>query len=701
MSSTSSRRVLLLVLATAAVLIVTAVPVDAATGLAHPVVAQASFVGGIFSGIGHAVLGAFQWTIGLASKFILVTLSAFVRMLIPRSWAKEAISVFQWIVAIPDFAGAVITPGGGHSYGFAGVNTLRSLFEWIGIALLPLTLVAATGRAVIGHGDQVAAPIARVIGLAFALVFYTFAWAQGAALVNQLTHLVLSPAPVIDGIHQLMAYATEGVVLGGWQLIDLGLMATLAGELLALIAFKVVVILVGALLYVIGPVMIGLVPTESGAVLARAWISSVITLLALPVAWATLFAVGAVLIGDASTAGPLIAGNTQAGQLLGGVIVAVAGAATLWLCLRAAREAGGLLRVQLGGMLSTARSATGHSTRPTASTRAERGAESVRAFQGRVRDASSAALAAGGPTGQRASAVAGGAAGLGRRGLILGGAQTAGSVLRAAGRPGGSSPAPPTEATPHPSATAAIAAGATGPSSQPTHRLGRAGAVASRMARAGTASWHDTRAPGKTASARAPHSGSPVTGRRSAAPASHPASPGNRATPDQASDRATRTPGPTGEKRATPSQTQPARVAHSDTTAGRATSSTSPPAKPSPRPPGTPSRSTSTNARRFTEPPLNSGQPNGRGGAPPRPGNPPTPERDRRPPAAAPSPTRPGGRTAHPGRRPSTPPSAPARPPTPARRTGPAEKPTPPPPPTPPRPTSPAAPATPSPGDDA
>ena len=102
----------------------------------------------VFSTIGGAVLGAFSWTISLASKFILVTLGALVRMLIPRSWAKDAVQVFQWIVAVPDYAGTITSPGGAHVYGFAGVNDLRQLFQWLGIGLLPLTLVYATSRAI-------------------------------------------------------------------------------------------------------------------------------------------------------------------------------------------------------------------------------------------------------------------------------------------------------------------------------------------------------------------------------------------------------------------------------------------------------------------------------------------------------------------------------------------------------------------------
>ena len=149
-----------------------------------------------------------------------------------------------------------------------------------------------------------------------------------------------------------MLYAVDGVALGGWQLVDLGLMALVAIELLSLIFLKVVIILLGALLYATGPITIGLVATESGAAIARAWASAVVMLLALPVAWATLFAVGALLVGDAGTAGPLIAGQSSIGSLLGGVLLAVAGAASLWMCLRVAREAMGLLRMQLGGLLA-------------------------------------------------------------------------------------------------------------------------------------------------------------------------------------------------------------------------------------------------------------------------------------------------------------------------------------------------------------
>jgi hypothetical protein len=446
----------------------------AAAASAHVPLAGAS----IFGSIAHAVLGAFSWTIGLASRFILTTIGALVRMLIPRSWASEGIRIMEWIVAVPNYAGTVTTPAGGTVYGFGGINALRDLFTWIGVGLLPLTLLYGTTRAMLGERGPVAVPLVRVVGIAGVLVSYPYWWTQAAAMTDTVTHLVLGLPRVADGLHQLMLYAVDGVALGGWQLVDLALMALVAVELLSLIFLKVVIILLGALLYASGPVTIGLVATESGAAIARAWVSAVALLMALPVVWALLFAVGALLVGDAGTAGPLIAGNSAVGSLLGGVLLAVAGAASLWLCLRAAREAMGLLRMQLGGLLALSHRTPSSSTNGVGVSRSS-SVSSLRRFGARV------AQAAGGAAGELAAAGVGGAAVVrggraigyvGRRGVV--------GTAAAGGRAGAVMVAP-------------RAAALVGRS--------RAGAVAVRMAKAGTAGWYTSQngRPGPRAGGRA------------------------------------------------------------------------------------------------------------------------------------------------------------------------------------------------------
>ena len=266
---------------------------------------------------GGLVLGGLTWTVGVAGKFILNTLGGLIRLLIPASWAKDGLQVMHWVVAVPDYAGTITTPGGHVTYGFAGINALRDLFMWVGAALLPLTLVYATSRAALGAGHHVAAPVVRVLALAAVLVSYPWWWSQAAAAVNQITQFVLALPPVSHGIYKLMQYAVGGVALGGWQLIDLFLMGAIGFALLGLIFLKVVIVLLGALLYAIGPLMIALVPTDGGIVIARAWASAALALLMLPLAWSTILAVGALLINDSSTAGPLIAGQGSIASLLG------------------------------------------------------------------------------------------------------------------------------------------------------------------------------------------------------------------------------------------------------------------------------------------------------------------------------------------------------------------------------------------------
>ena len=466
-----------LALASLGVLLLSPAPAYAAGGHVPLVIAGipvlstlGGLAGDVFSGIGHAVLGAFTWTIGLATKFILTTIAALVKMLIPHSWVHKGLQIMQWIVAVPDYAGKVTGPGGGHVYGFAGINALRDVFTWLGVAIAPLTLVYATSRAMIGEGDPVGIPVLRMVAVTAVIVSYPYWWAQAAALADQITNTILSVPDVSRGLYKLMDYAVDGVALGGWQLIDLGLMGAIGLELIGLIFLKVVVILLGALLYATGPVTIGLVPTRAGSALARAWASAAVALLLLGIAWATLFAVGALLIGDAGSAGPLIAGNSALGSLAGGLLLAVAGLASLWLCLKAAREVAILLRLQLSGLLVLGGQRARGSAMPTANAQRTTG-RSLREYGSRVARAAGAAggeLALAG-AGSGAFARAGRAAGyVGRRGLI--------GTAAAAGR--------------------TAAAGAT-PAVGAVFARSRLGAVAVRMARAGTASWQATpRKPG-------------------------------------------------------------------------------------------------------------------------------------------------------------------------------------------------------------
>jgi hypothetical protein len=448
-----------------ATILLLVVPAPAYAAGGHLPLVSAGILGSIFGTIGHAVLGAFSWTIGLASKFVLTTLAALVKLLIPHSWINQGLQIMEWIVAVPNYAGKITGPGGGQQYGFAGINALRDLFMWLGVAIVPLSLTYATSRAMIGEYEPVGIPVLRVVAVAVVIASYPYWWSQAAALTDQITHAILTLPDVAQGLDKLMQYAVDGVALGGWQLIDLGLMGAIGVELLGLIFLKVVVILLGALLYATGPLMIGLVPTRAGGAILRAWGSAVTLLFALGIGWATLFAVGALLINDAGTAGPLIAGNSTFGSLVGGLLLAVAGLASLWLCLKATKEASGLLRLQVAGLLALGHSHGSGSSAATR-TRSQTTGRSLRDYGSRLARATTAAGGelAGALPGGTALATAGRTAGyVGRRGLV--------GTAAAGARHGAKQAAVPT-------------ASLVGRS--------RAGAVAVRMARAGTANWRST-----------------------------------------------------------------------------------------------------------------------------------------------------------------------------------------------------------------
>ena len=77
-----------------------------------------------------------------------------------------------------------------------------------------------------------------VVGVAALLISYPYWWTQAGAMTDTVTHLVLALPRVSDGLHRLMLYAVDGVALGGWQLVDLALMA-LIGEKIRKRAFPV------------------------------------------------------------------------------------------------------------------------------------------------------------------------------------------------------------------------------------------------------------------------------------------------------------------------------------------------------------------------------------------------------------------------------------------------------------------------------
>jgi len=421
---------------------------------------------GIGGALKSVLVGGFEWTTEVAGKFVVNTLAGLVDLLIPDSWATQGLSVMQWVVAIPNYAAHVAGPGGGD-YAFAGINDLRDLFVWIGIAMLPLTLTYASTRAIFGLGDNVAMPIVRTLAIGVVLISYTWLWAQVAAICNQITKAILGVATVAAGINKMFEFLVGGgALIGALPLIGLVVVGAAGAALLAMIFLKVLMILVGAIVYVTGPLMIGIAPTERGAAAARAWLTLALGLVVLPILWATVFAIAALLMNDSTGAGSVIGTSSDLGTLLGGLVLGLAAIAGFYLNLKLTKFAAALLGGQIAGMLALAggRGSSASAGRGGGAPASAR--DALSSFGSKVGGAARGAGAALGGSGRAGAMLAGAGGGAGA--LARGGLLGAGGGLAKRG----------------------VGAAAASPVGQ---ALGgtKAGALATRMARGGRSGWQN------------------------------------------------------------------------------------------------------------------------------------------------------------------------------------------------------------------
>jgi len=168
--------------------------------------------------------------------------------------------------------------------------------------------------------------------------------------------------------------------------------------------------------------MIGVAPTERGAAAARAWLTLAIGLFVLPILWATVFAIAALLMNDSSGASAIIGTNSDLGQLLGGLVLGLAAIAGFWLNLKLTKFAAAILGGQVAGMLALATSG-GHGASSGASARAgpSSAREALSTFANRVGGAArgaTAPLASSGRVGSMLASAGGGAGALARGGLL-------------------------------------------------------------------------------------------------------------------------------------------------------------------------------------------------------------------------------------------------------------------------------------------
>jgi hypothetical protein len=394
-----------------------------------------------FSWVKDQVLGGLEWGVDQAGGFVTNLLAGIADALIPDWLAREALGLVGWMVAIPNYA-AEGTNGG---YAFAGLNSLRGTLTWVGVTLVPLTLTLAIGRATLGLGsDHPVAPLTRALSAVALVLLYPFVWAQIAGGANHLTRAVLRIPAVESGLNEQFEFMVGGGALKGAPFLG-ALMLLVAGALLvATLVLKLMILVAGAVLYVTGVLMPGIAATERGQAVAQAWITATVGLMAIPVIWTVVFAVGALLMHDADTAARAVAGSGRFRELIGGLMLAVGSIAASAVALKIATTLGGVIAGQVTGALALVGSRDGGQR--TALRAAASGAGTKLAafgtrlggamrqvagdnLVGRTRTGALAALAGGGAV---ASGGLIGAAGLGGRRTLAAGARAARRVAHRA-----------------------------------------------------------------------------------------------------------------------------------------------------------------------------------------------------------------------------------------------------------------------------
>ncbi len=396
-----------------------------------------------FGWVKDQVLGGLEWGVDQAAGFVTNLLAGIADALIPDWLAKEALAFTAWIVSVPNYAAAGDGAGG---FAFGGINSLRGVLTWVGVTLIPLTLTVALGRSTLGVGqDHPIAPFTRALTAIALVLIYPFAWAQLATGANQLTRAILRIPAVERGLNEQFEFIVGAGALRGVPMLGALMLLIAAALLVALVVLKLMILVAGALLYVTGVLMPGIAATERGHALGQAWITATVGLLAIPVVWTVVFAVGALLMNDADTAAGAVAGSGKLQELIGGLMLAVGSIAATGVALKIGMALASMVLSQVGGALALAGSRTASGGQQTA-TRSVGGATAKLAafgdrlggglrqtagshLSGRTRTGALAALGAGGTLAR--SGLLGAAATGGRRALASG-AQTARRVAQRA-----------------------------------------------------------------------------------------------------------------------------------------------------------------------------------------------------------------------------------------------------------------------------
>lgn len=234
----------------------------------------------------------------LVTKVVSKLFGALAKALMPDFLRDASVDTLKGLVAVPQL---------GDARQWRNVGQLRAGTTAIAWALLPLPFTLAAVRYLVGtftDGPHPVMAIVRIVGAAFGLVMYPWAARQVFACINVMTDALLSLPAVGNGVQRAVGVLFGAAIIAGIAspfLACLALVAIAMGTLL--FGLKIAIVMIAALLYVAGPLVIALYPLPETSHLYRAWLFAVVALAFIPIGWCLIFAVAGALTLDATSGG--------------------------------------------------------------------------------------------------------------------------------------------------------------------------------------------------------------------------------------------------------------------------------------------------------------------------------------------------------------------------------------------------------------
>ncbi|MFL5894093.1 MAG: hypothetical protein ACJ76Z_03145, partial [Thermoleophilaceae bacterium] len=243
-------------------------------------------------------------------KVVSLFFGALSRALLPDFLRDGTVDAIKWLIAVPNPANAALWPN---------VARLEHDTAALGFGLLGLTLVVAAARytlAGITGGPNPLTALSHTVAAAAGITIYHWAFENAVALVNVVSHQILAWPVVAQGLGRTVKVLFGGSLLVGAGSVFLALIALVAILFAtALFVMKVGVLMLAAILYVVGPVVIALYPLPEAARLTRMWLLAAVVVAFVPLGWCLIFATAGALSLDVTSFGAL--GSQGAATVVG------------------------------------------------------------------------------------------------------------------------------------------------------------------------------------------------------------------------------------------------------------------------------------------------------------------------------------------------------------------------------------------------